>query len=101
MAGTLSAVEAHAVALADDPEAPLLSESLPGRTGRALQVALNRLRSSMQVAEQRRRDLEQAATHDALTGLLNRAAAFEMLDHDLARMERSRSEEHTSELQSL
>src|SRR3546814_3968943 len=112
MAGTRSAVEAHAGALADHPEAPLLSESLPGRTGRALQVALNRLRSSMQVAEQRRRDLEQAATHDALTGLLNRAAAFEMLDHDLARMERSggtvmalfvdlRSEEHTSELQSL
>src|SRR3546814_17404874 len=43
----------------------------------------------MQVAEQRRRDLEQAATHDALTGLLNRAAAFEMLDHALPRMESS------------
>ena len=88
MATTLAAVEAHAVALADDPEAPVLSDELPGRTGMALQVALNRLRSSIQVAEQRRRELEVAATHDALTGLLNRAAAFEMIGRDLARIER-------------
>ncbi len=88
MATTLAAVEAHAVALADDPEAPVLSDELPGRTGMALQVALNRLRSSIQVAEQRRRELEVAATHDALTGLLNRAAAFEMIERDLARIER-------------
>jgi diguanylate cyclase (GGDEF)-like protein len=88
MASTLSAVEAHAVALADDPDAPVLSNELPGRTGRALQVALNRVRSSIQVAEQRRRELEKAATHDALTGLLNRAAAFEMIGRDLSRVER-------------
>ena len=88
MASTLSAVEAHAVALADDPDAPVLSHALPGRTGRALQVALNRVRSSIQVAEQRRRELEEAATHDALTGLLNRAAAFEMIGRDLSRVVR-------------
>ncbi len=88
MATTLAAVEAHAVALADDPDAPVLSDELPGRTGMALQVALNRLRSSIQVAEQRRSELEVAATHDALTGLLNRAAAFEMIGRDLARVDR-------------
>lgn len=88
MSATLAAVERHAVALADDPDAPVLREELPGRTGRALQVALNRLRASMQVAEQRRQELERAATHDALTGLLNRAAAFEVVSRDLLRAER-------------
>ncbi len=88
MTSTLSAVEAHAVALADDPEAALLSEELPGRTGRALQVALNRLRSSMRVAEQHRRELEEAATHDSLTGLLNRPAAIEVIARDLPRVAR-------------
>jgi diguanylate cyclase (GGDEF)-like protein len=88
MAFTLAAVEAHAVALADDPEAPVLSSELPGRTGRALQVALNRLRSSIRRADQQRRELEEAATHDGLTGLMNRNAAFAMIEHDLARAAR-------------
>lgn len=88
MTATLASVEAHAVALADDPEDPLLSEELPGRTGRALQVALNRLRSSIRMADQQRRELRELATHDSLTGLLNRAAAFEMIEHDLSRARR-------------
>lgn len=85
MALTLATVEAHAVALADDPDAPVLNHELPGRTGRALQVALNRLRASIRGAERHRRELEDAATHDGLTGLLNRNAAFAMIDRDLAR----------------
>jgi len=88
MASTLSAVEAHAVALADDPDAPVLSDRLPGRTGRALQVALNRVRASIQVAERRRQELQEAASHDPLTGLLNRSAAFEMIARDLNRVSR-------------
>lgn len=88
MASTLAAVERHAVALADDVEDPVLREELPGRTGRALQVALNRLRRTMQLAEQRQAELQQAATHDAPTGLLNRAAAFEVLSRDLLRAQR-------------
>lgn len=88
MAATLAAVERHAVALADDLEAPVLREELPGRTGRALQVALNRLRASMRVAEQRREELQRAATHDSLTGLLNRSAAFELVTRDLLRADR-------------
>jgi diguanylate cyclase (GGDEF)-like protein len=91
MATTLSAVEAHAVALADDPDDAVLDEELPGRTGRALQVALNRLRTSIRGAEQHRRELEHAATHDGLTGLLNRAAALTMIDRDLARAARDGS----------
>lgn len=88
MASTLAAVEGHAVALADDPGAPILSDTLPGRTGRALQVALNRLRSSMQAAEEHRAELQRAATHDDLTGLLNRPAAVEMIERDLSRRSR-------------
>jgi diguanylate cyclase (GGDEF)-like protein len=89
MANTLAAVEAHAVALADDTDAPVLSDELPGPTGRALQVAMNRLRASMHGAEQHRRELEQAATHDGLTGLLNRTAALAMIDRDLAQASRA------------
>lgn len=88
MSSTLAAVERHAVALAADTAAPVLEEPLPGPTGRALQVALDRLRSSMQVAEQRRRELERTAAHDGLTGLLNRAAAFEVVARDLLRADR-------------
>jgi diguanylate cyclase (GGDEF)-like protein len=88
MASTLAAVEAHAVSLAADPEAPILSERLPGRTGRALQVALNRLRSSMQAAESHRRALEQAASHDSLTGLANRSAALEVMARNLSLADR-------------
>lgn len=88
MTSTLAAVEAHTVALADDPDAPVLGEPLPGRTGRALQVALNRLRASMQAAEQHRLDLQEAATHDSLTGLLNRSAALEVVRRDLPRVAR-------------
>lgn len=85
MASTLASVEAHAVALADDPDAPFLDHQLPGRTGRALQVALNRLRASIRGAEEHRRALEIAATHDGLTGLLNRTAALTMIERDLSR----------------
>jgi diguanylate cyclase (GGDEF)-like protein len=38
----------------------------------------------MRDAEERRRELEVAATHDGLTGLLNRNAAIETIERDLA-----------------
>jgi diguanylate cyclase (GGDEF)-like protein len=84
MASTLAAVESHAMALADDPDASLLDTVLPGRTGAALQQALDRVRTSMRESEQHRLELEYAATHDGLTGLVNRSAALAMLQRDLS-----------------
>jgi diguanylate cyclase (GGDEF)-like protein len=88
MAATLAAVEHHAVALAADPESPELDDPLPGRTGRAMQVAIDRLRTSIRQAEEHRAELHHLATRDGLTGLLNRTAAFEAIGRDLARAER-------------
>lgn len=89
MASTLAAVEVQAVALAQDPDSPVLSEELPGRVGRAMGVALRRLRAAMRLAEQRRQELEEAATHDGLTGLLNRGAAMAMIERDLSLLTRT------------
>ena len=75
MTSVFSAVEAFTVTLAEDPDAPSLDVPLPGRTGRALQTTLNRLRESVRHAERQRVILHEMATHDSLTGLLNRQAA--------------------------
>ncbi len=91
MSGTLAAVEDHAVALAADPGSPVLDEALPGRTGEAMQAAIDRLRASIAEAEARRAELVELASHDALTGLLNRGAAMEALARDLARAKRDGS----------
>lgn len=88
MTATLAAVEGAAVALADDHESSRDVMALPGRTGRALQAALDRLRSSVAEAEQHRARLAAIAAHDELTGLLNRRAALEAVDRDLHRARR-------------
>ncbi|HEU5084281.1 MAG TPA: diguanylate cyclase [Acidimicrobiales bacterium] len=88
MAATLAAVEQHAVALAEDPDSPVHADPLPGRTGQAMQDALDRLRSSMSAAEQHRAELTELATRDGLTGLLNRTAALDAIERDLARARR-------------
>jgi diguanylate cyclase (GGDEF)-like protein len=89
MSSTLRAVEAHAVALAEnDLDNPALHAPLPGRTGRAFQAALDRLQASMRANEEQRELLHERATHDSLTGLLNRGAAVEALDRDLAKARR-------------
>jgi diguanylate cyclase (GGDEF)-like protein len=84
MAATLAAVEAQAVMLAEDPWSAEHPPFLPGRTGRALHVALERLRSSMRAAAEQREELHELAIHDSLTGLLNRGAALEAMGRDLA-----------------
>jgi len=91
MSGTLAAIEDHAVALATDPGSAVLDEALPGRTGEAMQAALDRLRASIADAQARRAELVDLASHDSLTGLLNRGAAMEALARDLARAERDGS----------
>jgi len=88
MAATLAAVEDHAVALAEDPTTAVLADPLPGRTGQAMQAAIDRLRQSVETAEEHRAELFHLATHDTLTGLLNRAAAYDQIDRALARARR-------------
>ncbi len=84
MTSTLRAVETHAVALAGrDLTDPVLQVPLPGRTGQALQAALDRLQTSVRDAEARRRELHRLATRDSLTGLLSRGAALDAIARDL------------------
>lgn len=92
MAATLTGVERRAVALAEGPTTADHDDVLPGRTGRALERALDRLRSSIGEADQQRVDLEQLATHDGLTGLLNRNATLDAVGRDLARVRRAGGE---------
>jgi diguanylate cyclase (GGDEF)-like protein len=89
MTSTLRAVEAHAVALTDrSPQDPRLQAPLPGRTGQALQRAFDRLQESVHEGEVQREQLHQLATHDSLTGLLNRGAAVDAVERYLAQTAR-------------
>jgi diguanylate cyclase (GGDEF)-like protein len=86
MTSTLKAVEAKAVALAaEDLSDPELLTPLPGRTGHALQASVDTLAIRIRERELQRQLLHEAATHDSLTGLKNRAAIFEYLTHDVSR----------------
>jgi diguanylate cyclase (GGDEF)-like protein len=89
MSATLRAVQTQAIALAQgDLDDPVLQSPLPGRTGGALQSALTELQSSVREREAQREVLNERATRDFLTGLLNREAALEALELDLARVHR-------------
>jgi diguanylate cyclase (GGDEF)-like protein len=86
MASTLKAVESRAVALAaEDFSHPELLVPLPGRTGHALQATIDSLAARIGEREQQRQLLHDAATHDQLTGLFNRAAVIEYLTNDVGR----------------
>jgi diguanylate cyclase (GGDEF)-like protein len=89
MTSTLRAVEAHAVALASgDLDDAMLQTPLPGPTGQALQTALDQLQGAVRESERQREELNVRATHDSLTGLLNRGAAVEAIERDIARARR-------------
>ena len=93
MSSTLRAVQEQAIALSvGDLDDPVLKRSLPGRTGAALQSALNELQASVRAERRQREALFERATRDSLTGLLNRGAALEALELDLASVHRSRGE---------
>ena len=88
MVVALTAVEARAVAMADDHEDLQASTPIPGRTGEALDRAFDLLRESIRSAEASRGALHELATHDGMTGLLNRTAALDALRHELERVKR-------------
>ena len=89
MTSTLCAVQAHAVALSgSNLDDPVLGKPLPGETGRALQETLTALSESVHENQRQRALLSERATHDSLTGLLNRGAVLEFLDRDLASVHR-------------
>jgi diguanylate cyclase (GGDEF)-like protein len=86
MASTLKAVESKTVALAtEDLDHPELLIPLPGRTGQALQASVNTLAARIRERELQRQLLHEAATHDRLTGLYNRAAVLDFLTNDVSR----------------
>jgi diguanylate cyclase (GGDEF)-like protein len=86
MASTLKAVESKTVALAtEDLAHPELLIPLPGRTGRALQSSVDTLAARIREREVQRQLLHDAATHDRLTGLYNRAAVLDFLTNDVTR----------------
>ncbi len=90
MASTLRGVQAQAIALSNgNRDDPALQVPLPGRMGEALQSALSNLHISIQASEVQREELFERATRDALTHLLNRGAALEALNIDLAGARRS------------
>jgi diguanylate cyclase (GGDEF)-like protein len=86
MASTLKGVESRAVALAaEDFSHPELLVPLPGRTGLALQATIDSLAARISEREVQRKLLHEAATHDQLTGLFNRAAVIDFLTNDVGR----------------
>jgi diguanylate cyclase (GGDEF)-like protein len=86
MTETLRGIETKTRALgAEDMTNPVLDKPLPGRVGIALQSAVDLLSRRMTEREEQRRQLYDAATYDRLTGLLNRSAVIDFLDHDVTR----------------
>jgi diguanylate cyclase (GGDEF)-like protein len=86
MMAMLRGLEAKVVALAaEDLADPVLTEPMPGRAGEALQRVVDDLAARVRERERERQHLALQATHDHLTGLLNRAALFEVLERDLTR----------------
>jgi diguanylate cyclase (GGDEF)-like protein len=70
---------------------PILAQRLPGRLGRALEQSIAVLSGSIVERDKLQQRLVHQATHDALTGLHNRAAAVEFLDQAIVRTSRNSS----------
>ena len=89
MTSTLKLIEHKTIALAEeDLTHPYVRTPLPGRTGQALQAAVERLVFRIREREMQRQQLHHSATHDPLTGLLNRAATLDHLTTDVDRRRR-------------
>ncbi|WP_051071466.1 putative bifunctional diguanylate cyclase/phosphodiesterase [Ilumatobacter coccineus] len=82
--------KANALAAAD-LDAAVLSEPLAGRLGESLHRSVHVLSGSIAERERLQTRLAHQATHDALTGIPNRAAAIEHLERASARSIRTGS----------
>jgi diguanylate cyclase (GGDEF)-like protein len=77
LVGNLQLLDAKANALAhSDFDDPVLLEPLPGRLGRSLESSVALLSGSIVERDRLQTHLAHQATHDSLTGILNRPAAI-------------------------
>ena len=89
-ADNLKLAEVQAAALAEaDLDHEALERTTPGRLGASLQSAVRRLATSLSEQTALSRQLRHEATHDGLTGLMNRSAAMTALKRSLARTRRA------------
>jgi diguanylate cyclase (GGDEF)-like protein len=89
LVANLSLLEAKSRALADyDLDDPVLAEPLPGRLGQCIEDSVKVLSGSIEERESLQQRLAHQATHDALTGMANRAAAMDALERAIARSQR-------------
>ncbi len=90
LVSNLRLLEAKAQALAACAfEDPILDQQVPGQLGRSLHESVTVLLGSIVERDALQHDLAYKATHDALTGLYNRAAAIDALTRSLASAQRS------------
>ncbi len=90
LVSNLRLLEAKSQALSScDFDNPALNKPLPGRLGRTIENSVRVLSGSIEERAKLQDSLEHQATHDALTGLYNRAAAVNVLEHALARARRT------------
>lgn len=85
LVANLRTVDRQAQALAvGDLDAAVLDEQVPGNLGLALRGSVDRLSAVMAEERALRDRLAHAATHDSLTGLVNRLGVLGHIDRELA-----------------
>lgn len=85
LAANLRTIDRQAQALADGRlDAEVLDEQVPGKLGVALRASVERLSAVMGDERELRDRLAHAATHDSLTGLVNRLGVLEHIERELA-----------------
>jgi diguanylate cyclase (GGDEF)-like protein len=90
LVGTMRLLHRQADALAGgDLTDPSLDLAVPGALGASMQRSVERLSESLAARDELERRLRHEATHDTLTGLLNRAAATVALDSAVGQARRS------------
>jgi diguanylate cyclase (GGDEF)-like protein len=90
LVGTMWLLHRQAEALAGgDLADPSLDTAVPGALGASMQRSVERLSDSLAARDELEQRLRHEATHDTLTGLLNRAAATVALDAAVGQARRS------------